>query len=319
MVENDVTVEALNKSINETPNVEIMYGARISECVLPAHRPGTVNKAFMRNKDLPRVTLESGETLEAELLVGADGANSVVRRSMLAGNEGLRPAGGEEVHYFSKDYKQMGVVGTVTFDEEFDNDTAFQRFLSTGPIAYLPVSRTKSSLVWTVPREWAKDMVEMDPEAFALRLNAALQRPPRVPGTILPPHAVRVDGLAAFPLGTGFPCRIVAERTALVGDAAHRIHPMAGQGVNLGFGDADCLVGLLKAGAAAGGHFASYDVLCDYESQRMRHNLSIMGAVDGLHRLYCTDNPLVVAVRTLGVQIFNRSEFLKKIAIATAS
>ena len=158
--------------------------------------------------------MQSGQTIEAGLLVGADGANSVVRRAM----------GG---HYFAKDYHQMGVVATLTFDRPFDNNTAFQKFMKEGPIAVLPLSPSQSSLVWTVPRSWAPAMTkEWSAGEFVDRLNQSLRKSSynpiveganallgsiiqstikqtKIVGPVMPPPITAVDNVAAFPLGTG--------------------------------------------------------------------------------------------------------------------
>jgi len=105
----------------------------------------------------------------------------------------------------------------------------------------------------------------------------------------------------------------------LVGDAFHRVHPLAGQGVNLGFGDADCLIRTLANGLRNGRPLGDYPTLCDYETERMRHNLPTMAAIDGLQRLYCTDNPMFAMARSLGLQVVNSNTNLKRFALNQAS
>jgi len=317
MVENDITVEALTRVIKDLPDLQVVYGAKIDSCKV-------------QDGQDPTVTLQNGHEIKAGLLVGADGANSIVRRSMSG-------------HYFAKDYEQMGVVGTLTFDQEFDNDTAYQKFMKTGPIAVLPLSSTQSSLVWTVPRSWAKNMTkELTSDDFVAKLNQALEkvssnpivdganvllgsvirsiRHNRVVGPVKPPPIVKVENLAAFPLGIGMPERPVSRNKAvLVGDAFHRIHPLAGQGVNLGFGDAETLIKTLSEGVRMGRPLGDYETLCDYETQRLRHNLPMMAAIDSLQKLYCTDNSLFVLARSLGLQIVNSNPTFKNLALHQAS
>jgi len=321
MVENDVTVAALTtvmKQACQPDRLQVVYGARIEAVEL-------------HDTENPLVKMQDGRTIEARLVVGADGANSVVRRAM----------GG---HYFSKDYNQMGVVATLTFDRPFDNDTAYQKFMTEGPIAVLPLSPTQSSLVWTVPRSWAPAMTkDWSKDEFVAKLNQSLKRTSYSPlveganallgsliqstvkrsaveGPVMPPPIVGVDNVAAFPLGTGLPERSVSRsRAVLVGDAFHRVHPLAGQGVNLGFGDADCLVRTLADGVRKGRPLADHVTLCDYETQRLRHNLPTMAAIDGLQKLYCTDNQLFVLARSLGLQVVNSNTSLKGLALNQAS
>ena len=334
LVENDVTVDALtsclkklSNNFDQASNLQIVYGARISACDIPANKT---------DNGPPNITLQSGEVIEAtDLLIGADGANSIVRKAMHTVD-----------HYFNKDYHQMGIVGTISFDRSFENRTAYQKFTKTGPIAILPLSDRMSSLVWTVPRNWAKEFVKLDPVDFGQKLNQALlENPSQSPmvqglnmafGTALryfsskppitshikgPPAMIeKVENLAAFPLGCGLPNRSIAPKTALIGDAAHRVHPLAGQGVNLGFGDVSCLVTLLEDSAKRGEPFLGYqdNVLSEYETQRLRHNLPTIAAIDGLQKLYCTDNTLAVLARSLGLQLFDSNTFLKASTMAQA-
>ncbi|XP_026477751.1 ubiquinone biosynthesis monooxygenase COQ6, mitochondrial-like [Ctenocephalides felis] len=190
--------------------------------------------------------------------IGAEGANSLVRREM-------------GTPYMSWMYGQMGVVATLELDEAAaPNETAWQRFIPGGPVALLPLGSNISSLVWSVPVDRSKQLLKMTSEEFVFELNNALdQRYPqsvlvreasgalrsalRLVGmdcgstTISPPRikAVAEGSRAAFPLGFGHSSSYVQDRVALIGDAAHRVHPLAGQGVNLGFGDAATLSTLL--------------------------------------------------------------------------
>ena len=136
-----------------------------------------------------------------------------------------------------------------------------------------------------------------------------------------PPASIeRVDNLAAFSLGCGLPSRSIAPKSALIGDAAHRVHPRAGQGVNLGFGDVSCLVSLLEESAKRGEPLLGYEesVLSDYETERLRHNLTTMAAIDGLQKLYCTDNTVAILARSLGFQLFDFNSSVKILAMNQA-
>ena len=117
------------------------------------------------------------------------------------------------------------------------------------------------------------------------------------------PEIVSVDGAAAFPLGIGLPERYITRRVVLVGDACHRVHPLAGLGVNLGYGDAECLVAKLEENIMQGDIFGSYGYLCEYETERSRHNLPTALTIDGIQKLYSTNLDLVVLARSLGVQV----------------
>ena len=134
-----------------------------------------------------------------------------------------------------------------------------------------------------------------------------------------PPKAIKVDNVAMFPLGLGKAERYVTENAAIIGDAAHRVHPLAGQGVNLGYNDILQLTEALENNIKHGQIFPSYQHLCDYESASMRHNLPIVTAIDGLQQLYCTENPVLVAARSVGLQFVNSNRTLKNFIISAAS
>jgi len=103
------------------------------------------------------------------------------------------------------------------------------------------------------------------------------------------PPVMSVENVAAFPLGLGLPERTVSKRIALIGDACHRVHPLAGLGVNLGFGDAECFTRTLERNVMEGAEFGSYSSLCEYETERARHNLPAALTIDGIQRLYSTN------------------------------
>ena len=321
IIENDLVIDALDRLVEDSANknLKVIHDAKVQACHLSSIQD-----------DLAKIELSNGEVIEAALVIGADGANSFVRKAM-------------GVQYMSKDYKQMGLVGTVTFEpSETRNNIAFQKFLPSGPIALLPLTPGKASLVWTLPTDLAKKYAKGNPEDLAkdldLHLHAKhsrnsaidglntalglLLRPFRSKSSITsmpPPKIIKVDNPACFPLGFGHAERYVANRVALVGDAAHRIHPLAGQGVNLGYGDVEKLVRALEDNVRQGQKFASYDHLCEYETECMRLNLPLMGAVDGLQQLYCSDNQAFVAARSLGLQFVNANPNIKNMIMSAAS
>lgn len=319
IVENDVTIHGLTVRMdqleNENKNFQVVYGAKVQDCIVG------------EDGESPRLTFDNGDILETGILIGADGANSLVRKKLMA-----------DASYHSRDYEQFGVVGTVTFDNSSTaNETAYQKFLPTGPIALLPLNSTKSSLVWTLPPKTAKELVKFDPQNFAKILNSNLANrkhselidsavnqikqwlPSGGSGNPNLPKILSVDNVAAFPLGLGLPERYVTKRVALVGDACHRVHPLAGLGVNLGYGDAECLTRKLEENVMQGAAFGSYEHLCEYETERTRHNLPTALTIDGIQRLYSTNLDLVVLARSLGTQVVNGIPALKKAIMSSAS
>lgn len=311
IVENDVVLEAVYSQLEPESAVEILNEARVERCQL----------------EKPCVELKSGEKFTCDLLIGADGYNSLVRKAMASTNVSIP-------------YNQMGVVATVSLAEAGANDTAWQRFLPTGPVALLPLTDTLSSLVWSTTVDEAKKLVKLEPHEFIDALNeayykqyrqdelvkAAMQGVESILGTTLgggaqyPPRVTGVieKSRAAFPLGFGHVSQYVTHGAAIIGDAAHRIHPLAGQGVNLGFGDVKCLTEILGEAAYRGANIGELSHLLSYERERLCQNLPVMVGVHGLQRLYGTDFPPLVALRSVGLRITNALPPLKKIFMSQA-
>lgn len=236
----------------------------------------------------------------------------------------------------------MGVVATVELnaDEAAGNTVAWQRFLPTGPVAMLPLTDTLSSLVWSTSVEHAKELLRMEPEAFIDALNDAYLKSYKsnafvanvmrtVEGVLvlnknkmqqLPQKVVKLQdkSRAAFPLGFGHASSYVCGGAALIGDAAHRVHPLAGQGVNLGFGDVLELTEVLAESVYNGGSLGSLQYLLKYEQERLKVNVPIMVGVHALQRLYCNDFPPLVLARSLGLKITNELPPLKKLFMEKA-
>jgi len=324
IVENDLTVKALSDVLDDCKNLEVKYEAKVQAYKLPSKDDENVSK---RNA---AIYLKSGETLETSLLVGADGFGSLVRHTM----------GSDFVGW---DYKQMAVVATIEVQRNGrDFKTAWQRFLPAGPVALLPLSENLSSLVWTVGKDQARDLVQMDPNIFVQKLNEALcdekeanalintvteglqliinsATPSHQDGVITPPVVKNVSNRAAFPLGLGHATRYVGPRVALVGDAAHRVHPLAGQGVNLGFGDVTSLTDSVERMLVDGAGLGNYRYLCQYETHRQRHNLVTMAGIDGLQKLFCTTSTPVALARAIGLTATNAAVPIKKMIMQHAS
>ncbi|CAL4180254.1 unnamed protein product, partial [Meganyctiphanes norvegica] len=217
-----------------------------------------------------------------------------------------------------------------------ENTTAWQRFLPTGPIALLPLSNEKTSLVWSTTRASAKALLRLSDDEFIDAVNRSVWEDRGVDPVIqnlherwmnilslipgkesvrqLPPSmkAVVPRSRAAFPLGLGHATHYVAPRVALIGDAAHRVHPLAGQGVNLGFGDVDGLFNTIENAVLQGADIGDEKELYEYEKSRQCHNVRTMASIDGLHRLYSTTLAPIVLARTLGLSTVNALNPLKK-------
>jgi 2-octaprenyl-3-methyl-6-methoxy-1,4-benzoquinol hydroxylase/2-octaprenylphenol hydroxylase len=246
-----------------------------------------------------RVTLElaGGESLSARLLVAADGAASPLRDMA-----GIATRG--------RDYAQRAVVAHVA-TERSHAGTAWQRFLPGGPLALLPLADGRSSVVWSLPEDEAQRVLALDDAAFRDALGLASDfRLGRITAT---------TKRAAFPLRLQLAECYQAERFVLLGDAAHAVHPLAGQGVNLGLRDVAELRDVLVAARDAGRDFAAAHVLRRYARRRRSADTLDARGFDALARIYAWQSPPLVAARGLGVRLLDRLAPLKQRIAAHAA
>ncbi len=246
--------------------------------------------------DGARVTLEDGRRLSCGLVVGADGAQSLVRE--LAG---IGRAGGA--------YEQSAVVAHLQVEQPH-RATAWQRFLPGGPLALLPLADGRVSLVWSTSPAEADAVLAAPEQEFNGRVTAAGDR---VLGKM-----TLASERAAFPLSLWHAREYVRPRLVLVGDAAHTIHPLAGQGVNLGFLDCASLVQVLAEAAARGEELYGPRVLRRYERWRRSENALVMTLCDALNRLFRDRNPTVAAARRFGMSVVTRQPLLRRTLIERA-
>uniref|UniRef100_UPI0035901FE2 ubiquinone biosynthesis monooxygenase COQ6, mitochondrial-like n=1 Tax=Myxine glutinosa TaxID=7769 RepID=UPI0035901FE2 len=345
VVENDVVMTALTRQLESIKDqVNVLYKSRVVKYTWPAATPESedlddwTSESVEQTMEGPdetspwvKVELADGKVLQTRLLIAADGIDSLARES--AGIRTIRC-----------DYNQSAIVATLHLAEPTENNVAWQRFLPSGPIAMLPLSGDLSSLVWATSPHHAKELMDMSEETFVDAINSmfwsdsrrseftdnasaafrsalSLILPTGSPVRQLPPSVASIDpgSRATFPLGLGHATDYVAPRLVLVGDAAHRVHPLAGQGVNLGFGDVAALRDLLGLAIYDGRELGSPRHLHQYETTRQRHNLPTMLAIDMLKRLYSTDHAALVLLRSLGLQATNAISPLKEQIIAYAS
>jgi len=214
--------------------------------------------------DAAVVTLSDGAKVRASLVVAADGGGSPVRGML-------------DLPAVSKGYGQTAIVAHVG-TERPHGAVARQRFLPGGPLALLPLSDGRSSVVWSLPSAEAQRLTAASDGEFLAALEDASGR---VLGRLGP-----ISARAGFPLQILHALRYCCSRGVLVGDAAHVAHPLAGQGMNLGLADAACLAAEVEAGLAAGLDPGDVRVLRRYERRRKADNLSMLLAMDALHRLF---------------------------------
>jgi 2-octaprenylphenol hydroxylase len=233
---------------------------------------------------------------DADLVVGADGARSMVRE--LAGiKTNVWP------------YEQTAVV-THLETEIAHNATAWQRFLRDGPLGMLPLADGRISVVWSTTPEIAAAALEATDEELGSMLTVASD------GVL---GELTVAGQrGAFPLRAQHAENYVLAGVALIGDAAHAIHPLAGQGANLGLQDAAELAEVISAAIEKGLHPGDRPVLRRYERARKGANLTMLHFMTGLNRLFATDSTVVGALRSAGMRLFNRSGPIKERAVKVA-
>jgi len=230
------------------------------------------------------VTLSSGRVLTAPLVVGAEGRGSTVRKA----------AGIEAIGW---DYPQTGVVCTVKL-EHGHGGVAHEYFLPGGPFAILPLTEDRASLVWTEKRIRADALKAASPEAF----NAHLAR--RF-GEFLGRIEV-VGPVFTYPLSLSIAEKLCAPRIALLGDAAHGVHPIAGQGLNLGLKGAAALAEVIVEASRLGEDFGSEAVLERYAGWRRFDTNTLAAGMDAFVWLFSNDNPLIRLVRGVGMAAINR-------------
>ena len=246
---------------------------------------------------MAQLGLEDGSLLQAPLLVAADGAQSALRKMA-----GIAVSG--------HDYRQTGLVTTIEHELPHEG-VAYEHFRPAGPFASLPLPGNRSSLVWTEASAEAPRFLAMPPTELALEIEAVM-------GSTLGAVTVE-DKLVGFPLRLQIARDFVAPRLALVGDAAHVVHPIAGQGLNLGLKDVAALAEAVVDAVRLGLDHGSDDVLERYQSWRRLDTASMAAMTDGLNRLFSNDVAPVRALRDFGLGLVDRAGPVKSALIRTAS
>src|SRR5215207_8906413 len=257
----------------------------------------TAVSSFDSRADGVDVTLADGSTVAASLLVAADGARSK-----------LRERAGIATHGW--DYDQSGIVVTVGHERDH-HGRAEEHFLPAGPFAILPLTGKRSSLVWTENRTEAARIIALGEEAFHGELEQRF-------GLHLG-EVKALDKPRAFPLGYFVARSFIAERLALVGDAAHVIHPIAGQGLNMGLKDIAALAEVVVDAARLGLDPGSLAVLERYQRWRRFDTMAMGIATDGLNRLFSNRSDALRIVRDVGLGLVERMPRMKEFFIREAA
>lgn len=282
IVENRLIQWSLHQQLVQYDNVELFTPVQLD--------------SFDLHTDHVQVRLADSRTLRTQLLVGADGVDSKVRKLAGIATRGWY-------------YDQHGVVATVR-PRDFHQETAWQRFLPEGPLAFLPLADGCCSIVWSTTPQRAEALLAIDDadfrrqleQAFESRLGPIVQSGPR----------------ARFPLRLQHATKYVQPRVALIGDAAHSIHPLAGQGVNLGLLDAAALAQVLREAREAHRDPGDYRVLRRYERWRKGDNLATMAVMDGFKRLFGAQALPLRVLRNAGLGMVDRATPLKRAIIEHA-
>jgi 2-octaprenyl-6-methoxyphenol hydroxylase len=257
----------------------------------------TAVNSYETNADGIDVVLADGSTIAAHLLVAADGARSKLRE-----RAGIVTHGWE--------YDQSGIVVTVGHERDH-HGRAEEHFLPAGPFAILPLTGKRSSLVWTETRMEAARITALSGEEFHAELE---QRFGLQLGEIK-----ALDKPRAFPLGYFVARSFIAERFALIGDAAHVIHPIAGQGLNMGLKDVAALAEVVVDAARLGMDLGAADVLERYQRWRRFDTMAMGFATNSLNLLFSNESKLLRAVRDIGLGLVDRAPPLKNLFIRQAA
>ncbi len=281
IVENSLLQQALLDVLDHT-DVELRFAAPIAD--LESKWGGY------------RLTFEDDNSLYADLVIGADGARSLVR-----------DRAGIETSVWP--YEQTALVTHVRPERSHER-TAWQRFLKEGPLGMLPLADGRASVVWTTTDAAARQALSATDRVLSRELTAASD-------SVL--GELRVAGpRGAFPLQARHAKQYVKSGVALIGDAAHSVHPLAGQGANLGLQDAVKLADIIDSALDNGESPADRPVLRRYERARKGANTTMLHFLTGLNRLFANDSVLIRELRTTGMRLFNHSGPIRNHAVKVA-
>lgn len=324
MTENPNLQRALLQRLDQLPPFSTFDSTKVA---LIEDGPSPLPEDSLDLSSFPCLTMSSGKKIFARLIVGADGLNSPVRTYAGIPTRGW-------------DYERHGVVATVKYSERIkDNEDknaviAYQRFLPSGPIALLAMPGEYATLVWTTtPDEAAKlkalaqkDLVAMVNAAFRLDnvdleymsgLNDGIteeltwrlgvigvkEDEARIPRLV---ESVQEGSVASFPLRYRQADSYISSRVALIGDAAHTVHPLAGQGLNMGLADVQSLANTIEYVVKHGGDIGDEMYLDRYNNEMWMQNNRMLGVTDKLHKLYGVGSGPIVGLRSLGLKMVDR-------------
>ena len=285
IVENSVVVNALRKKITEYSQITLIQPAYVKS---------------LDNGNGVTIILDNGNTLVTRLLVAADGAHSTVR---------------ELANFETREWEYGHKAIITTVQTELSNQlTAWQRFMRTGPLAFLPLSTINEkhfcSIVWSAQSDFADELMQLNDEDFCNRLAHSFEYKL---GKI-----INTAERFVIPLRQRHAKTYIQPHIVLVGDAAHNIHPLAGQGVNLGLLDVNVLAQEIERALQRKIPLNDFSILRRYQRQRLTNNLIMMSAMEGFKRLFGSESLVLTWLRNAGMRQLNSLTELKKIIVKAA-
>lgn len=281
IIENQVIVTALKKTLCKKNNESTQF--KLLE--------NTQAESLLIDSDQVELILKDGCKIQGQLIVAADGARSWVRQQL-------------NIPVSRNPYTQKAIVALIE-SEKNHQKTAWQKFLSSGPVAFLPMKQKNlHSIVWTVPDDLADTLINESEARFLEQLNNSINHKFG--------RLKLASERAAFPLVAAHARSYVRHRTVLVGDAAHSIHPLAGQGVNLGFADAEALAKLLSKAKTYQKDVGIHLLLREYERKRRLDNHLTQGTMSVINKVFLNEHQSLVMARRYGMELVNKSTYIKK-------
>lgn len=278
MVENRHNRQALFKRLEELPNIHLFAPNKV------------VSHQYDNETKLQKISLDGGEEVTAKLMVGAEGRFSPTRENA-------------DIGLVRAKYDQVGIVATI--EHELPHmGIAHERFLPDGPFAILPLKGNRFSLVWSVAADVAPEILKLSDRA----IEAEIQK--RIGGFL---GKIKILGQRwSYPLSMQFAERYKDEHMVLVGDAAHGIHPIAGQGLNMGYRDVAALIEVLNSAKLNGDDIGSDETLENYVRWRRTDNMVLIAAMDGLTRLFSNNVKPLKYARAVGLEVVNHIPPLRR-------
>jgi 2-octaprenyl-6-methoxyphenol hydroxylase len=275
MIEECILLQTLQQAVKESLFIDWQNTISISQLVL--------------HQDFVEILLSNGTSIQTPLLIGADGRQSTIRNLL-------------QFPKFEWSYDQWGIVCTYAHSNPH-NSIAHEKFLSTGPFAILPLTGDRSSIVWSAEKSLAEKLCILSEDAFDQEVAYHMEGFKDLK---------RLTEQKMHPLSAQFLPIFTKSRVALMGDAAHVIHPLAGQGLNLGIQDVATLTNTLQRGLSLGLDLGNSGLLKEYESARRVDHLKLLGITHGLNRLFSNQNKMLDTFRNFGLKWTQESQGLRQ-------